>query len=49
MSKLAAVDLFCGIGGLSYGLREEGIDIVAGIDNDPDCKHAFEKNVALIY
>ncbi len=45
MRKLSAIDLFCGIGGLSYGLREEGINILAGIDIDKDCKYAFEKNV----
>lgn len=31
---IAAVDLFCGIGGLSHGLRLSGIDLVAGIDAD---------------
>jgi len=45
MPNLSAIDLFCGIGGLSYGLREEGIDILAGIDIDKDCEYAFEKNV----
>ena len=40
-----AVDLFCGAGGLSFGLKNEGIKIVAGIDIDPDCRHPFESNV----
>ena len=43
--KVTAVDLFCGAGGLSYGLQEAGIDVLAGIDQDPDCKHAYETNV----
>jgi DNA (cytosine-5)-methyltransferase 1 len=43
--KIAAVDLFCGSGGLSYGLQSAGVSIQAGIDNDPQCKHAFESNV----
>ena len=43
--KLAAVDLFCGAGGLSYGMKQASIDIVAGIDIDPACKHPFEVNV----
>ena len=38
------VDLFCGIGGLSHGLVLEGFNVVAGLDNDKTCKHAFEKN-----
>lgn len=40
-----AVDLFCGIGGLSYGMKQAGISVVAGIDNDPSCRFAFEKNL----
>ena len=38
------VDLYCGIGGLSHGLVLEGLDVVAGVDNDKTCKHGFEKN-----
>ena len=41
----AAVDLFCGAGGLSCGLQKAGIDIVAGIDSDPNCTHPFEYNI----
>jgi DNA (cytosine-5)-methyltransferase 1 len=32
-AKLLAVDLFCGAGGLSLGLFEGGIDVVAHLDN----------------
>lgn len=49
MPKLAAVDLFCGVGGLSYGLKEAGIDVRAGVDVDPDCKFAFEENVGATF
>ncbi len=42
--KVGAVDLFCGIGGLSYGLRRSGIEIVAGIDADASCRYAYEIN-----
>ena len=41
-----AVDLFCGAGGLSYGMQAAGLDIVAGIDVDPACRHPFEANVS---
>lgn len=40
------VDLFCGIGGLSYGLKKAGINVVAGIDLDGSCKYAYETNNA---
>ena len=39
-----AVDLFCGAGGLTHGLRLAGIHVTAGYDNDPACKFAYEKN-----
>ncbi len=43
-TKLKAVDFFCGAGGLSFGLRAAGIDVIAGIDNDGVCKETYEKN-----
>lgn len=39
-----AVDLFCGIGGLTYGVRKAGITVAAGIDIDSTCKYAYEEN-----
>jgi len=42
--KIAAVDLFSGVGGLTYGLREGGVPVVAGLDADLDCKYAYETN-----
>ncbi len=44
-STAAVVDLFCGAGGLSYGMKRAGLNIVAGIDIDPACRHPFETNV----
>lgn len=38
------VDLFCGIGALSHGLKRAGLKIVAGYDMESRCKYAFEKN-----
>ena len=40
-----AVDLFCGAGGLSYGMMKAGIRILGGIDCDSSCKYPFETNV----
>jgi DNA (cytosine-5)-methyltransferase 1 len=42
--NISAVDLFCGIGGLSYGFKKVGIKVKAGIDFDNACKYAFETN-----
>ncbi|MEA2029629.1 MAG: DNA cytosine methyltransferase [Campylobacterota bacterium] len=42
--KVSAVDLFCGIGGLSYGFKKSGINVKAGIDFDPSCQYAYESN-----
>lgn len=39
--KLKAVDFFSGAGGLTYGLRLAGIDVLAGIDNDTTCKETY--------
>lgn len=38
------VDLFCGIGGLTSGLRTAGLNVVAGVDIDSKCQYAFEAN-----
>lgn len=46
MQKMvSAIDLFCGIGGLSYGLKKSGIKVRLGIDLDETCEFAYEKNV----
>jgi len=45
MPKLiSAVDIFCGVGGLTYGFVLEGIRVTAGIDVDPACQFPFENN-----
>lgn len=42
--KVEVVDLFCGIGGLSYGMKSAGFDIRAGYDLDWTCQYAYETN-----
>ncbi len=42
--NIKVIDLFCGIGGLTHGLIKEGLDVVAGIDNDSTCKFGYEYN-----
>jgi len=42
--KIAAIDLFCGAGGLTRGLENAGIEVKLGIDIDPACKFPYEEN-----
>lgn len=41
---IQAVDLFCGVGGLTAGMRRAGIAVKAGFDIEDACKFAFEHN-----
>lgn len=38
------MDLFCGAGGLTRGLIDAGIEVVAGYDLDPACRYPYEHN-----
>lgn len=42
--NISAVDLFCGAGGLSYGLAQAGIHVAAGIDIEERARYAYETN-----
>ena len=44
LPSIEVVDLFCGIGGLSYGMMTKGFKILAGVDLDDTCKYAYETN-----
>ncbi|AWI51127.1 DNA (cytosine-5-)-methyltransferase [Actinobacillus porcitonsillarum] len=44
-NKLKAVDFFCGGGGMSYGMQEAGIKVLAGIDYEISCKETYEANI----
>ena len=39
------MDVFCGVGGLTYGLQQAGINVVAGLDEDETCKYAFTTKI----
>ena len=43
-STIRCVDFFCGVGGLSYGLQQAGINVIAGIDLDASCQYPYEAN-----
>lgn len=42
--NIHAVDFFCSGGGMTCGLTQAGIDVIAGIDFDVSCKETYEKN-----
>ncbi len=44
MWEYTAVDLFCGCGGMTEGLREAGFHVVAGIELDNNAAQAYEMN-----
>lgn len=44
MTDVVAIDLFCGVGGLTYGLESVGISVRTGIDIDGACQYPYEAN-----
>lgn len=49
LPRIEVVDLFCGIGGLSYGMKSLGFKILAGYDLDRTCKYAYETNNKAVF
>ena len=41
---IGAIDLFCGAGGLTKGLRDAGVQVRLGIDLDKACQYPYETN-----
>ena len=41
---MKAFDFFCGAGGLTRGLLDAGIEVVAGFDCDERCRYTYEYN-----
>lgn len=41
---IKGIDFFCGAGGLTRGLLDAGIKVLAGVDNDPRLKRTYEEN-----
>jgi DNA (cytosine-5)-methyltransferase 1 len=41
---MRAIDFFCGVGGLTRGLLDAGIRVVAGFDIDERCRQTYEHN-----
>lgn len=43
-NRLSAIDLFCGCGGLSCGVRSAGFNILAGIDLNEKYSITYRRN-----
>lgn len=42
---IVAIDFFCGAGGMTNGLIQAGMHVLAGIDNQPLCERTYIQNV----
>ena len=42
--SVQVVDLFCGVGGLTRGLLDAGLEVVGGFDIDETCRYTYETN-----
>lgn len=42
--NIEAIDLFCGVGGLTHGLEKSGIKVLVGYDIDPACRYPYQTN-----
>lgn len=47
--NIAAIDLFCGAGGLTHGFILEGLKVQAGIDLDSACKYPYVINNRAVF
>ena len=47
MPKLTVIDFFCGAGGFSEGFRQQGFDIIMGVDNWLPAIETFNHNFGL--
>ncbi len=44
ITKLRAIDLFSGCGGLTLGLKQAGFDVIGGVENDKLSVESYQKN-----
>lgn len=43
--EVIAVDFFCSGGGMSWGMQEAGVKVIAGIDFDKNCELTYTSNI----
>lgn len=43
------IDLFCGVGGLTCGLLQSGLNVIAGFDIDTTCRYAYTHNNHVLF
>ena len=43
-TPIIVVDFFCGAGGMTNGLIEAGLHVLAGVDNEPVCETTYVQN-----
>lgn len=44
-----AIDFFCGGGGITKGLIQAGVNVVFGLDSNPECQQTYEDNNHIPY
>lgn len=44
MSRIVAIDFFCGAGGMTNGLIAAGMTVLGGVDNEPACEKTYVQN-----
>jgi len=44
MTRMVAIDFFCGAGGMTNGLIQAGFHVLAGVDNEPLCEKTYRQN-----
>ena len=44
MNAPRVIDLFCGCGGMSWGAKQAGFEIIAGLDNDKNAIQTYRQN-----
>lgn len=49
VNQIEAVDLFCGVGGLTCGLLQAGVNVKAGYDIDRACEYSYNENNKAIF